>query len=321
MIGKYKPMLDKEPSFAVLDHWSQKAELEINRGHHHEAVNTLKEVSGPLLSRGFSEELVRVGKKLLNELDWPEACVSFRAFDSLLRRLIESLTQLGQFQESKAYLSRYANAIPGKGAQFINYCDLQCNLHWFQGDFATAIYWGEQGESLRITSNVDTEFSTAHNLALARRDSGKIDIALEFFLSGLTIEQVLDPAVLERERRGSFYGNIGRCLQFQGRLNEALAAYRKCALILEEEQNESAILNRGYIRLWIGEGLRDLGDLRTAAAFVRSAISKWQAVSPPRARLAEKTVEALGAQTLGSLDPYSLDEVTIERTVREWIRK
>lgn len=320
MIGKYKSMLDKEPSFAVLDHWSQKAELEINRGRHQEAVNTLIEVSGPLLSRGFSEELIRVGKKLFSELDWTEACSSLRGFDQLLRRLIESMTQMGQFREARHYLSRYADSIPGKSVQFINYCDLNCYLHWYQEEYATAIFWGEQGESLRAASKVDTQFNTAHNLALARRDMGQPEVALQFFLGGQTLEQVLDGEV-DRARRGSYYGNIGRCLQLQGKLKEAIRVYRMSALILEDEQNESAILNRGYIRLWIGECLRDLEDIAGAAAFFRSAISKWFVVSPPRAQRAEKMLAALVTAASVGFDPYSGDELTVERIVREWIRK
>jgi hypothetical protein len=97
------------------------------------------------------------------------------------------------------------------------------------------------------SSGVDTSFSTAHHLALAQRDSGAIDPALKFFLKGLTIDELVDPARLDFDLGGTFYGNIGRCLHLMGQVEPAIACYRKSARLIEEEDKLPSIENQAYI--------------------------------------------------------------------------
>jgi len=322
MIGRYKPLLGKKPSMAIMDHWAQKAELDINRGNHKDAIATLIEVTHALITSGFAEEMVRISKRLFDDLDWAEACSSYKGFDWFMRRALESMTQLGQFSEAEIYLGRYQNAIPGKSAQFINLCDLRCYLYWFQERFDAAIHWGEQGEALAIPSNVDTAYSVDHNLALARRDSGKVEVAFQYFLSGVSLEEVLREGTLDKERTGSFYGNIGRCLYFMGRHNEALIAYKKSAVLLENEDlgSESSILNRGYVRLWIGQALRLAEEKPLAAAFFKAAVQEWEVLSPPKARIAQEALDSLESSLSLAERGTVIGLTNPESIVRNWIR-
>jgi hypothetical protein len=49
----------------------------------------------------------------------------------------------------------------------------------------------ERGHDLKVTGKIDTEHDCAHNLALSRRDSGRIDEALEFFLHGHDLDKII----------------------------------------------------------------------------------------------------------------------------------
>lgn len=320
MMGRYKGVLDQAPSLAILDHWIQKAEVEANRGRLEEASRTLMEVSKALRAKGYGEEFVRIGKRILHEIDWAEACVSFGGFSDLVDAVIEMTTQLGQFEESEALLSRYEDAIPGKSALYIQLCALRCNLYWFWQKFDLAIVWGERGEELKKTSGVDTGFSCAHGLALARRDSGDYVAALNEFLGAKTLEELLNEESESEELGGAYYGNIGRCLHLQGQLGDALKMYRKSARILEADESHIGEINRGYVRFWIGEALKILSDVELAKVFLSAAIYRWREIAPPRAALAITALRETGTEWDESLVDKNM-AVSLERVVRGWLRE
>jgi len=321
MIGQYKELLGQKPSLSILEHWTQKAELELNRGHYQAAVATVHEVAYPLLARGFPEELVRVGKRIFREIDWSEACASYKEFDDVVDIIITTQIQLGDFDEANRLMEIYENAIPGKSAAYINLCDLRCHSYWFRGEFEKAIYWGEHGERLREQSNVDTRFSTKHNLALARRDSGKIDEALNYFVEGLPLEKILKAGKIDKEKGGAYYGNIGRCLQLKGKLDDALVVLRKSTKILESTDNSDSILNQGYARLWIGEILVEKGEFALAVVFLRAACELWKIASPPKARAVEEKLKNLLVNHPELVSINESDDWGPEAQVMRWINK
>jgi tetratricopeptide (TPR) repeat protein len=318
MIGKFKGVLDQEPSFAILEHWTQKAEVEINRGRLEDACKTLMEASKALRTRGYGEEFARIGKRILQEIVWSEAFMGFQGFANLVGTVVEVTTQLGQFEEAEGLLEKYESAIPGKSALYISLCDLRCNLYWYWQKFDRAVVWGERGEELKKSTDVDTSFSTSHNLALSRRDSGDIEPALTHFLGGRTLDEVLNKGSEDKEIGGAFYGNIGRCLHLLGRVDDALIAYGKSARILEDDTSVSGQLNRGYIRLWIGDVLRSSGKVELARMFLLAAIYRWHDIAPPRAKIAIEALRDSGA----TWDEDKVDRneaIAIERVVRGWL--
>ena len=292
MIGRFRSILSQDPSYEVLEHWMRKAEYQITFGHYEAATDTISEIARPLANRGYTEVMIRLTLRLLRACDWTEACTSYRRFDWVFERCLIHMIQMGH-HEVVGMLRRYEDAISHKSAQFILLCDLRCCSHWYVGEYDEAIRWGEEGERLQERTTVDTSFSTRHNLALARRDRGSVEEAMESFLQGEALENVTEPGVLIEGRHASFYGNIGRCLFFGGRVEEALPCYVKSAQLLEEERGHGARLNKGYIRFWIGELLVEMERLELAAASYRAAVCMWGEVSPPRADKAAKKLEEL----------------------------
>jgi tetratricopeptide (TPR) repeat protein len=280
MIGRYKSLLPQTPSLQILENWTHKVELELNRGNYDAALCTLREVSGPLVDRGFPQEFLRIARKTLRLIDWSHACVSSKDFDPVLATFVKVLVEFGAERDADDMLEKYEASMPGKSAQYIHLCDLRTYALWYRGEFEKAVFWGERGETLLKESNVDTKWSTGHNLALARRDIGRVDEALSYFLSGTPLVDVIEGTVEKQEAQ--YYGNIGRCLFMSGRLHDAEICYRKSAALLTKGLDAHALLNRGYIRDWMAQLWEQQGRLVEAYAAWRAAEAVWQQNSPPR---------------------------------------
>src|SRR5205807_2562437 len=120
--------------------------------------------------------------------------------------------------------------------------------------YLTAIKWGAEGVDLKKSTGADTKFDSGHSLALARRDFGMVDPALEYFLRGKKLPEVIAEKDGNTSLGGAFYGNVGRCLHLMGQIDPALSCYRKSACLLAES-SRTLLENEAYIRQWVGEVL------------------------------------------------------------------
>ena len=295
MIHRFQSLLSQEPSYEILEHWTRKADLQITFGRLEEATSTIAEIGRPLVTRGYSEEMIRLTMRLFGELEWAVACSSYKDFDGVFERCLTQMIQSGH-DATEDLLTRYESAIPGMSSQFILLCNLRCYADWCTGKYESAIQWGEQGNRLKERTSVDTGFSTRHNLALARRDAGHLSAAMESFLEGESLEAVVTPGERIQGKEAHFYGNIGRCLFLSGSSDEALICYAKSAQLLEESRTHHDRLNKGYIRYWIGQLLVQQEEFELAAASYRAASCMWDNSSPPRAAQAQDELEALVAK-------------------------
>ena len=143
MISRFKHLLPLDPSYAILEHWIRKADLQISFGRFEEATSTIAEIALPLINRGYSEEMIRLTMRLLGEVNWAEACSSYKDFDSVFQRCLTQMIQIGH-DASEDLLTRYQAAIPGKSSQFILLCDLRCYADWYTGKYDSAIRWGKR---------------------------------------------------------------------------------------------------------------------------------------------------------------------------------
>lgn len=295
MISQFRELLSKAPSYEILEYWTRKADYQISFGHHDRATSTLEEISWSLINRGYAEEMTRLCMRLFQECDWAVACAAYKSFDFVFDRCLELMIQMDH-DETDHLLHQYESAIPGKSSQFILLCNLRCYFDWYRAQFDSAIVWGEKGERLKHDSSVDTAFSCTHNLALAHRDGGEVGKAIVAFLGGETLESVIDPNENIDGKSGHYYGNIGRCLHKQNRLEDTMICYIKSARLLQGGRDYMDFLNRGYVRLWIGELLVDEGQTKLGGMFLRSAMCVWEEYSPPRAAQVRQQLVALGKE-------------------------
>ena len=291
-IVHFTPLLSQEPSYEILENWTRKADLLIRFRHFEEATSIIAEITFPLIGRGYSEEMIRLTKHLFRECNWAEACSSYKNFDTVFDQCLTQMIEFGD-NDSEHFLRKYEDAIPGRSSQFILLCNLQCYADWYTGKYESAIRWGEKGDQLKERTSVDTGFSTRHRLALARRDAGLVAEAIESFLDGESLEVVVKSGEWIEGKVADFYGNIGRCLFLNGRLDDALVCYVKSAQLLERSHAYRARLNKGYIRYWIAELMVKQERFDLAAASYRAAMCMWEDSSPPLAGQAKDKLKAL----------------------------
>jgi len=315
LIGVNSTKLTERPALSILQMWTQDAELDIAAGLYDEAFGSLAIVCEAFAASRYSREFVRVARLLLDESDWVRNFEKFRLFETVFRRHVYILSELGENNEVDALLDRYSETTPDKGPRYIDYCDMRCHSSWARGDFESAITWGKIGRDVKVSSGMDTQADVAHNLSLAERDGGRPEAALPFFLAGRSIAEVTSPGELDTARDGSHYGNVGRCLHLMGQISGALVCYQKSALLIEKNPTSEHVLNQGFIRAWIAELLVAREQFELAAVFYRAAYLKWVDSSPPRAarilpqsRMIDRRIR--GKQTVDS---------EVEVTCRRWI--
>jgi tetratricopeptide (TPR) repeat protein len=315
-IGNNKSQITERPSFSLLQHWTQNAELDIAARNFRDAFLTLQEVSDAFWGTAYAREFCRVARLLLAESNWTTDYLKFKGFENVFNIHVENLGYLGEYVEAEALLDRYERTLQSKDAKYINYCEMRCHLAWVRGDFSTAIQWGHKGKKLKDDTQVDTHFDISHTLALAERDGGQPEVALTEFLKDQNLSEVTNPDELDEQRGGPHYGNIGRCLHFMGQIDNALICYQKSALLLEQKSSNDSVVNQGYIRAWIGELLVARQQFRLAEIFFRAAYLKWEDVSPPKARKAMQLARQTRTRISNSL---SVEDVNVESICRDWI--
>ena len=164
---------------------------------------------------------------------------------------------------------------------------------------------------------MDTEQDASHNLALAKRDSGRIDEALAYFCRGESVAEILDHDHRSNGRDPSFYGNIGRCLALQGKSRTALKLYAKSFDSLRSGRvSENSQINLGYAADWIAEELSKTEDHDGARLFYEFAIGIWGTRSPKKAEEIEAKLNALSR-----LERPERSDNAIARRCDDWVDK
>ncbi|CAD6879003.1 hypothetical protein [Methylomonas albis] len=302
----------------MLELWTHKIDVSLNGGKFEAAIDSLVEIGSSLIDSGQLEEYIRLSIRVFDEVNWTLTVAKYPKFDRLWSSSVNALIALGDFERADSYINRYADSIEGTGSQFINLCDTKCYRYWFEGDFEQAIFYGEQGVNLKNATNVDIDFDCSHNLALARRDNGNIDEALQFFIGQHNEDEILDPTELDTHRGGVFYGNIGRCYYFKDEIANAMSCYKKSAQLLEQARED--VLNRGYIRLWVGQALQKLGHVEDSLMFLRAAHVMWNGFIPQRADMTESQLNSLIESNPKMESIMEMPQWRLENRFQQWIK-
>ncbi len=294
MFDMYRPQLASKPTAEAVRTWLQAAELNLNADRIGPALDALNKVSAAASSEAPAD-FVRVASLALAREDLHEL-TPLPGFDDVFTEYIHMLVTLGRTDAATAALDVYEATLEGKEARYINLCDMRCYLHWVNHSFPAAIQWGSRGVDLKRESSVDTGFDCSHNLALAQRDAGFVEPALEYFLNGEQLDNVVQPDVILPDRGETFYGNVGRCLHLMGQIEPALECYRKAARLLLKDSGGYSTENQGFAFQWIGELLGARKDPQAGINFLIAARAKWEMVSPPRADRVTREIEQLTAK-------------------------
>jgi tetratricopeptide (TPR) repeat protein len=311
----YRVEIKHRPTLSILRHWTENAELSIEAGKLESAFECLAEVGYAFSVGDYPGEYARVAKMLFMNVRWEEY-QNYKNFDAVFGYFFEILVKLGRATEYLPLLANYEGTVDGKNVRFVRYCDLQTYMNWVNGEYSKAVEWGLRGKELKDKTNVDTQFSTDHNLALAQRDAGIIDPALAYFLQGRKLQEVIDVDELDEDRMGAYYGNIGRCLHLMGQIEPALTCYRKSAILLEKDQNLNHAENKAFARKWIGELQIAKRQFCLAKTFLDASRLRFEVVSPPRVSEIDRILSSFYEKIL---DCDVLRGQDIERFCIAWI--
>jgi tetratricopeptide (TPR) repeat protein len=303
---------------SVLEVWTHRVDLNINNDDIPSAIDATFEMHDPLLDSGMIEEYIRLTARIFEIADWMTIFSSSHKANVLWLQAVNAFAYMGRWEDADLYIQRYQDSIEGVGAKFINLCNARCYRYWLAGDFDQAIFHGELGVNMKVNSSVDTPYDASHNLALARRESGQIDDALEYFLGGALEKDVLEARELDAHKKGSFYGNIGRCYYLKAQIDNALICYRKSAELLEKSQYDA--LNRGYIRQWVGEALIKKGQLEDGAMFLRAGHLVWNGFIPSRAASLAAELEELLESNQDLRRVAELPAWRLENRFTQWLK-
>ncbi|MDX6765250.1 MAG: AAA-like domain-containing protein [Candidatus Methylacidiphilales bacterium] len=319
MIVKLRPTLGQDVSYEVLQNWTAKVELLINSGEVLKALLALEEIRKPLLRNGYAEEFVKWASALYANIDLSlPAGADQKIQDDVLIELVEALTQLGRFADAEEFIVRFERGVAGATARYVAACGMRTYMYWTRGEFELAKEWGKRGVEVKTAGNLDTRHDCEHNLALAQRDSGEVEQALIYFLGATSLEDVINPLVIDRERGGSFYGNIGRCLFFKGDNTWAETCLIKSAWCLEKAKDQLVLINQGWVAAWLGE-LFEKHNSDLAYIFYRRAALKWKLTSPQRFERAVASQQRLSNRV--SVDYLELLDWQIDRKYCDWLNK
>ena len=309
-------------SISFLEYSICKAELEVEKEDFETAIKTLSSIGPNLVLLGIPGDLFRVGEMILTHCeDRYERLLDLKEFHNLNTLLGKTYVEYGRKDDAQRHVERYTRMVPRNTANYIRVCDCRSYIEWFVGNYADAVYWGEEGLRIKNDSGLDTSFDTEHNLALARRDSGNIEPALLYFLNGSTLEAFLSNTVRTKKRDATDFGNVGRCLQLKGLNDLALTAFVISVQLLEaKEEDGISRLNKGYAYSWIAEVLEKKDDLLNACLFYRYAETIWSQRSPLKANEPKKRFLDI-KNKLQKPDLVALSDAGVERNIRQWLHK
>lgn len=316
-LDRFNKLTGVDLPFEVVDIWIHKIELQINQRDFQSAIESIQRVHQSLQLHGLHEDQLRLGKRIMHEIEWSFAAVTYPRFDFFVAENLHVMVGLDGLEATNIWISKYEASVSGKGIHYVNLCEIKAYVNWFTGNFEDAVHWAQLGVTLKKDYDVAAPYDCAHTLALAQRDAGQPARALDFFLYGVSLEECLAPAT-ETQRDGVYYGNIGRCLHLMGDFANALRAYRRVAKLFETEGTDA--LNQGYIRLWVGQTMEAIGRVEDALFFYIASVRKWEPVSPLKAAEVQNRVEDLIALRMDLIALSGTPVWKAENRFVEWSR-
>jgi tetratricopeptide (TPR) repeat protein len=305
----------------ALNYWLNAAELELGAERPTRAMRLLVDIYDQLLALGLGEEFIRLGRRTCEALDWSSHMSDPKdLFHYFVWKVGQTLAEFGRGAEARALLRRYEAVVPHGTSLYIGLCDIWTYVEWYLGDFAAAAGWGRRGVKLKSDSNMDTHFDCTHHLALALRDGGDVDAAIQIFERQEAMRNSEENAAGAgaSAASASYYGNIGRCLQHKGDLSNALANFVRSAQLLEGGVSATDLINRGYAALWIAEVLDSMERWSEAFCFYQWSAATWKKRAPWRAHEPAGKAQAVFHRAV-PLDRRAAAEETVGDYCREWL--
>jgi tetratricopeptide (TPR) repeat protein len=312
-----KPKLSSEQPFSFFENWTAKVELDVNDDNYKNALISLEEISYSICEAGYVEEYIRVSNLLFINIDWANAInEEYSYFHTQLSKFLDIITDFGKLDQANAFLIKYKKHITNKGINYIRYCKAKSHYHWFLNEFNEAIEIANEGLELNEPSITKFDIDLDYSLALSLRDTkikDNVAKALEIFSKESDLVKIINSKE-DLHISGEMYGNVGRCLHFLGREEDAIKCFKKSVKSL------NLSMNKGYGYFWISEILIQTNDLSTGIRFLIQTRNIWKKFSPIKANMIQRKIDAIVELNPVYSDINSKDERSIEKFCVEWIK-
>ncbi len=298
-------------------------EMQLRSGDTLSGVKSISRIHDAFIARGYGREVLRLGDQAIADLDWSSVGLgSLPEFHSFARSLILSYMENLREESARDLIQRYSPFVIRGTADYVAWCGILSHAEWLLRNYDSAIAWGREGRALKDTSHMDTRADSSHFLNLALRDSGHVDEALPYFLSGHSVEDVvrLGQTAGDPEQKATFFGNVGRCLYLKGELRASRVCYARSADKLYAETNMTSIANQGWVGLWLGDVCAREGHFSVAELFYQDCKNVWSTRAPLLLNRLEESLSTLAEESRTKVIKNESDvRPECEAHVRRWL--
>lgn len=240
----------------------------LNSRNYVEALELMTKYCFLLKDNGFHLDIVHLGKRILEEIDWKkEQVATVRSKANFLASLIDLLSLLSYEKEMNTYLKKYELFVIPNTLPYSLFLSISVFLAWRSEDYKKANeYFREYDELAKNFQELWEYQDMRTNRALILRETGNYKEALNIFD--------------ESGDCGDKFGNMGRCYQKMGRAEEALNYYRKSLRIFRDDDSFISNYNKGYALFWIAEILYDSDNIYESYLCLDKAKKIWEEYAP-----------------------------------------
>jgi tetratricopeptide (TPR) repeat protein len=281
--GHLNAIIMKNDSYtAEIDGYVECAEIALENSDFEKALDYIDKVSDGLLKYGEDAKFVELAIRLLQITDYDSYQIGIHPkLSSIYEDLVNVFLEQGEFDKVTSYLldlDRSSRTIQ----QYIFHSRLMGYVLWFRNEFAKAIELFEVAKRRIAEKGERVPSSMEYNYALALRDGGRVDEALEFFLSQQDLSTLSSWDPDSETDLSSNAGNISRCYYLKGRLEESLVLCKKSVQYLKKGHKRQHRVNYGYGLLWIADIYVQQGNFVEARAYLEEAVETWKKFCPSR---------------------------------------
>lgn len=266
-----------------LDGFVECAELAIENEEMIEAMEYIYNLTDPLLILGELTKFINLVKEFLKSIDYNEE----KFFDSkkmnyIFQEFIECLLNIGEFSRVEKEIKDYQNRIKVFN-HYTHYVKMQGFFLWRQEKFQEAIDFLEK-EIIKIKENNEEVDDEIYNtLNLSKRDIGRADEALHYYLKKEIIEKIetWEPEIND-EISATDLGNIGRCYYILEKYDISLKLCLASYDALKKEKSLHSRTNQGYALIWLTDIYIKVENLEEAYKCFQKALEVWKRYCPSR---------------------------------------
>jgi tetratricopeptide (TPR) repeat protein len=268
-----------------IDAYIESTEIAIENEAVRRAVDQLSELAKYLWQIGEEPKFIDLTKRLLDTLQPSDLRIGVdESLTSVFDVFIHVLLEQDDATTADKYLRRFEEGLETI-AQLMKWATLRSYYLWYTDDHATAIEFMAARMIQIKEKGEEIPHDLRYNYALALRDFGRVEEALEIFADGRVLDAILvSQPDSDEDVSTSDIGNIGRCLYLKGDYGHALQFVSKSADILRRGEERMDKVNYGYAGLWLADVYVKLGRYKDAYAALREVIGTWSKHAPARLR-------------------------------------